>query len=324
VTVIAVILSEARVIPSAARNLLFAFLVLLAPSHASFAQDAPNVRFGITKSRDTVTVGESFEVRVRVRAPAEADVRFPENPDTAGAVQGRDPRTIQVLDSIESMDVVATYHVAAWNTGRQAVQLGDLVVTYQGRDRQVALDGVDVFVRSVLPADSTLRVPKPQRPIFETRPFPWWILAALLAVVAIGLAIWWWMRRRRRKPSAPVIVDPYLRAVRELTRIEAMGLVDAGERTRFVALAIEVLRDYIAARFPDAPLSLTSRELVSVIRRYPTVPLEQLSRVLHEADLAKFAAWTLTEERARNLAREGRAIIEHEHKASQPPKEAAA
>jgi hypothetical protein len=35
-------------------------------------------------------------------------------------------------------------------------------------------------------------------------------------------------------------------------------------------------------------------------------------------DLAKFAAWTLSEDRARNLARDVRAIIEHEHRASQP------
>ncbi|HJQ19274.1 MAG TPA: DUF4381 family protein [Gemmatimonadaceae bacterium] len=282
------------------------------------AQQAPSVRYGITKSRDTVTVGEAFDIRVRFRAPADAEVRFPENPDTSGTVQGRDPRTIQVVDSIESQDLIATYHVAAWDVGLQSVRLGDVVVTFEGVDRSVTLDGVSVFVRSVLPADSALRVPKPARDIFSTRPFPWWLIAALLAAVAIGLLLWWWMRRKRQ-PVAPVIVDPYVRAMKELTRVEAMGLVDAGERTRFAALVVEVVRDYLAARFPDAPLALTSRELVVLLRRHPTVPLEQLSRMLHEADLAKFAAWTLTEERARALSRDARAIVEHEHKTSQPP-----
>lgn len=298
-------------------------VVLLACATALSAQQAPSVRYGITKSKDTVTVGEAFEVRVRVRAPAEAEVSFPENPDTSGTVQGRDPRTIQVVDSIESQDLIATYHVAAWDVGRQPVRLGDVVVNFEGQDRQVPLDAVEVFVRSVLPADSTLRVPKPARPVFATRPFPWWLIALLLAAIALGLLVWWWMRRRRR-PAVAVIVDPYERAVRELTRIEAMGLVDAGERTRFAALVVEVLRDYLAARFPDASLALTSREAVALMRRYPTVPIEQLSKTLHEADLAKFAAWTLTEERARQLAREARTIIEHEHQASQPPTQAAA
>jgi hypothetical protein len=52
-----------------------------------------------------------------------------------------------------------------------------------------------------------------------------------------------------------------------------------------------------------------------------------LSRVLHEADLAKFAAFALSEERARALARDARRIVEHEHVASQPvpsPERAAA
>jgi hypothetical protein len=186
-----------------------------------------------------------------------------------------------------------------------------------GPERPVSLAELQVFVKTVLPADTTLHVPKPARPIWEVRGFPWWLLALLLAAIATGLMVWWWWRRRRRGPQ-PVAVDPYDRARRELNRIEAMGLLDAGERTRFAALVVEVLRDYLAARYPDAGLSLTSRELVALLRRSPAVPLELLSRVLHEADLAKFAAWALTEERARALARDAREVVEREHQASQP------
>jgi hypothetical protein len=284
------------------------------------------VQTGVSTSKDTVTVGELFEIRVRVRAPVGATIRFPENPDTAGTVQARDPRTIVTTDSVQSLDQMAVYRVAAWDVGRQPVRLGEVVVTLptSTRDlRNVPIGNVAVFVRSVLPADSTLRVPKPARPLWEIKAFPWWILAALAAAIALGLLIWWWLRRRRR-PPAPVIIDPYVRALKEFTRLEAMGLVDAGERTRFVALAVEVLRDYLVARYPDASLALTSRELIAALRHHSHVPMEHFARVLHEADLAKFARWTLTEERARNLAREARAIVEHDHKASQPQVQAAA
>jgi hypothetical protein len=283
------------------------------------------VSAGVTTSKDTVTVGEAFEIRVRVRAPAGAAIRFPDNPDTAGMVQARDPRTIVTTDSVQSLDQTATYHVAAWDIGRQSVALEDVVVAFSSpaAERRVPVGSVSVFVRTVLPADSALRVPKPARPLWETKAFPWWLLALLAAVIAIGIAIWWWMRRRRR-PRPVVIVDPYIRAQKEFTRLESMGLVDAGERTRFVALAIEVLRDYLVARHPEGSLALTSQELAAVLRRHPTVPVEQLRRVLHETDLAKFARWALTEEHARNLAREARAIVEHEHQASLPPAQAAA
>lgn len=298
------------------------FLAALGMTSIAGAQDP--IRAGASVSKDTVTVGEAFEVRLRVRAPVGAEIRFPENPDTAGTVQARDPRTIVTTDSTQSLDQTAIYRMSAWDVGRQPIQLGEVVVLWSNAssagERSVPVANLTVFVRTVLPADSTLRVPKPARPLWEIKPFPWWILAAILAAIAIGIAIWWWMRRRRR--AAPVvIVDPYVRAQKEFTRLEAMGLVDAGERTRFVALAVEVLRDYLAARYSEAELSLTSRELVAALRRSPAIPNEQLSRVLHEADLAKFARWSLTEERARNLAREAKNIVEHEHRASQPAPE---
>jgi len=308
----------------AARSLLIPVFVFCS-INVAFGQTTPSVRYGVTKSKDTVTVGEAFEIRVRVRVPADAEVHFPENPDSAGTVQGRDPRTIEVSDTVQSLDLTAVYHVAAWDIGRQPVRLDDVIVTWKGADKHVPIEPLQVFVKSVLPADSTLRVPKPARPLFETRPFPWRIVALVAAALAIALGVWWWIRRRRR-PKPPVIIDPYARANREFNRIEAMGLVDAGERTRFVALVVEVLRDYLAARHPHATLALTSRELLAVMRKHPTVPIEQLARVLHEADLAKFAGWTFIDHQARDLAKAARAIVEHEHRASQPapPVQAAA
>ena len=285
------------------------------------------VQAGITQSRDTVTVGEPFEVRVRIRAPLGSTIRFPDNPDTAGTVQARDPRTIQTADSTQALDQIASYRVAAWNVGRQPVLLSDVVITPDTRDKgsrgeqHVPLLNISVFVRSVLPADSALRVPKPARPLWETAPFPWWLVA--LALLALAAMLWWWLRRRKR-PPAPVVpaIDPYDRAAADFARIEAMGLVDAGERTRFVSLVIEVLRDYLVARYPDARLALTSKELVSTLRRSTTVSADALARALHDADLAKFAGLALGEDRARAVARDARAIVDKEHAASWPQPDA--
>jgi hypothetical protein len=71
---------------------------------------------------------------------------------------------------------------------------------------------------------------------------------------------------------------------------------------------VEVLRDYLALRVPEARASLTSGELIAALRGVNTVPLSRLAGVLDEADLIKFARRIVTADRARELGREARAI----------------
>ena len=154
-------------------------------------------------------------------------------------------------------------------------------------------------------------------------PFPWWWLLVAAAAITLGLLLWWWWRRRRR-PALALLVDPYERAEAEFTRIERLGLLDAGERGRYITLMIEVLRDYLAARYTEATLSHTSSELLRALQGQRSIPHDRLARLLNEADLIKFARRPVGNERARDLGREARAIVNEEHGASQPAQAAAA
>jgi hypothetical protein len=88
-----------------------------------------------------------------------------------------------------------------------------------------------------------------------------------------------------------------------------MGLLEAGERGRFVALMVEVLRDYLALRLPGAAPSLTSTELLWFLRSRSDLPVQRLAAVLSEADLVKFARRPVTAERAREIGQEARTIV---------------
>jgi hypothetical protein len=305
---------------------LFAALVLLAPGVSS-AQDL-NVKSGISLSRDTVRVGDPFTLTIAVLVPRGATVDFPADPDSTATVAPLAPRALMdgVRGDGETVERQAVYRLAAWDINSQAVLAGNVVVRLGKAERRIPLASTTIFVQSVLPADSTAqgaRDPKPARELLTKLFIPWWVwLLLALAALLTWLLIRWW--RRRGETALMPQVDPYVRAVREFDRVDALGLVEAGERGRHIALSVDVLRGYLADRFAAAPLSSTTSELLTATRGRHTVLHERLLRTLNEADLVKFARRPVTAERAQDLAKEARAIVDHEHRMTQQAAVAAA
>jgi len=177
-------------------------------------------------------------------------------------------------------------------------------------------------VASVLPADTTLHVPKPARDVMAI-PAPWWLwVLVALAIAAIAALVWWWLRRRRRlKLITPI--DPYEEALAGFARVQGLGLVEAGERGRYVALMVEVLREYVARIDERADLALTTAELLSSIQEVSLIPANRLAALLVEADLIKFARRPVTAAQATQLGSEARQIVEQIHAAQQAAKSSA-
>ena len=301
----------------ALRRVAVAALVLGAlPSVAARAQRPTRipVQAGAVVDRDSVTVGDVVNLMVRVRAPRGATVNFPSAVDSLGPVQSLEPPTVRDgSDTLDYTDRIATYRLAAWDVGTLPIRLGEVLVQTDDDERRVQLTLPSLIVRSVLPADTTLRVPKPARPLLAVQapvPWWWWLLVAL-AIAAIGLGIWWW--RRRRAGELPPPGDPYGDAEHEFDRIEKLRLIDAGESGRHVALTTDVLRRYLAGRIEHASLALTSGELAAAVRHAPGVPYDRLQRLFAAVDPIKFARAPVSPTDARKLGNEAREIVRAEH-----------
>jgi hypothetical protein len=274
------------------------------------------VQAGATLERDSVTVGDVVRLVVRVRAPRGATINFPAAVDSLGPVQSLEPPTVRDgSDTLDATDRIATYRLAAWDVGTLPIRLGDVLVQTDDDERQVLLTLPSLTVRSVLPADSAQRIPKPARPLLPVQaPVPWWWwLIAAIAALMISLGAWWWRRRRAAALAPPG--DPFGDAEHEFERIDRLRLVEAGEAGRHAALTADVMRRYLAERVEHASLALTSAELMAALRGAPGVSLDRVQRLLGAVDPIKFGAAPVSPADARVLGVEARAIVraEHEH-----------
>ena len=165
------------------RALAYLTLAWCIPSFVGAQQIA--VKAGVTAAPDSVRIGDPFRVTVGIRAPRGATIEFPRTLDSAAAVQSLDPVVVRTSGDTTAMEQYADYRVSAWNIGNQPIRLADVIVRYNGVERRVPVVAA-VYVRSVLPADTAQRIPKPPRALFEFGAFPWW-LWALIAAALIGL-----------------------------------------------------------------------------------------------------------------------------------------
>ncbi|MCY7378080.1 MAG: BatD family protein [Gemmatimonadaceae bacterium] len=303
------------------RPLAIATCAALAMSVPTVRAQAPTripVQAGATIDRDSVTVGDVVRLTVRVRGPRNATINFPAGVDSLGPVQSLGPPDVRDgADSVEAADRIAVYRLAAWNVGSLRIALGDVLVQTDDDERRVALPLPTLFVRSVLPADTAQRVPKPARDLLEPRvPMPWWWWVAATGVaLLLGLGLWWWMRRRRRARGPTG--DPFADSELEFERVERLKLIEAGEPGRHAALMTDVARRYLARRFVHASLANTSGELLAALRGVPTLAHERLELLLAPVDRIKFAAAPVAGTDARTLGAEARAVVRAEHEQAQ-------
>jgi len=288
-----------------------------APPDSVPAIEAPStpdiaVQLGVSVRPDTVTVGQHFVVVIRVRAPRGATIEFPQVSDSAAtrsitATQVVSKPVVQTIQDSAGILSSAAYRLAAWDVGAQSLGLPDVTVKLGTQTGYVSLASRTVFVKSVLPADSTLRVPRPPRPPIALTPFDWlpWIVA-LAALIAAGLIwrIWVWYQRRKNTPP-----DPYSAAMREFDRITAMRLVETGEPEKHLALTTDVMREYLAARVPEIERSQTSSELLLAVAPIHEA-VRELGEILWRADLVKFAGASVVGEEASRLGAAARATVD--------------
>ena len=279
----------------------------------------PGVRVNARVAPDTVLVGEPVTLTVWVAAPEGAELMFPAAVDSTGNIEPLDPVSVVPPDA-SGGEYVATYRLLAWRPGNTLVPLPPVQVIIAGRSTLVSVPSPRVFVRTVLPADSALRVPTAARDIVALPPSRVLLIAGIMSALAVAALIVWLIRRRARGRVATA--DPLGDAQRAFGRLAALDLIGAGEPARHVTTASEIVREFLATHNPAAARGLTTSELVAAVSEDPHVPVGRVAALLVAADEIKFAPARAGARAAEAIAAEAEAIVSETHRSARRHAEA--
>lgn len=294
---------------------VLALVALGTPLGTPLGTQTPDARGSVvtvTVSPEAVTVGESFTVRLRVRAPKVATVRFPDVPESADQVDPLDPRSIEEGPPGNLLDRTAVYSFVAWDIGRRTPSFGPVVISVGGQQRSFAIGSqAAVEVTSVLPADTTNIGPRDARAPLPLPGKLWQYL--VLGGTLSALLAWLWLRRRSsrgRERGQGAVPEAWKQAKASFAALEHLALGDAGELGRHVIAHVDVMRAYIARRFPELTVSLDASELVLALAKddFP-LPLQRLTMLVERDAVLRFAQSSVRPGEADALAAEARDIV---------------
>ena len=260
---------------------------------AAIAQAPGPVRVEAAVVPETVTVGDRFVYRVRVRAAAGTHVTFPAALEPTDSVEGAAP--VEVRTSGDSL-WTAEYEYVAWAPGVRDLPGFDITVRAPGGGTVTrTVPPHEVVVASVLPAGADAVSPRGPKDVWG-RSWAWWELALLALGVAlvVGGAALLWRRLRRRVPPIPrVSADPKAVARHALEALEQVGKgwLIRGEAKPYYTQLSQILRYYLEAVDERWGPDLTTAELVVRLRSdgVSSYHAFELGDILGEADLVKFA-----------------------------------
>jgi hypothetical protein len=192
----------------------------------------------------------------------------------------------------------------------------------------IETSAIFVEVESVLPGDgeaTDIRDLKPLRRI--EGPIPWlWIVAGVVALLALAVATHYYLRYRRRALAAPA-EPPHVIAFRALDALRESDFSDPVAVRRFYFSISEVLRSYVEGRFGLNATDLTSEEIVAELPTLDSLGENEghvLMRFLADTDRVKFAEHRPSEGEIETTYENALGFVEATVQAEEPPEEVAA
>ncbi|QZK91683.1 hypothetical protein K5V07_14705 [Flavobacterium sp. CHNK8] len=268
------------------------YLLLLLLSTAVFAQQKQ-----VVTSIDTIKnkIGAEFKLSIKTTVDSSSRVLFPKSRNF-GALEVIQSYPVDTVKIDGRYELTKRYGLTQFDSGRYVIPRFKIFINNQAflTDSllvEVANVQVDTLkqkmydIKDIAPAEETMG--------------NWWkYVLAILLLAGIAVLVYWFLKKRQEKKlQEEVFKTPIEKATTLLDTLERKELWQKGEVKAYYSELTDIARNYIEEAIEIPAMESTTSELIQGLRAASVKKkmtlsqeiIENLERVLRQADLVKFA-----------------------------------
>ncbi|KAF2332732.1 MAG: hypothetical protein REI96_00800 [Flavobacterium nitrogenifigens] len=270
---------------------LYIFLLLF--STMIFAQQK-QVETSIDTTKNKI--GAEFKLTLKTVVTSTAKVEFPKlkNIGPLEVIQSYPIDTVK--KDATNYELIKKYGLTQFDSGRYTIP-----------SVKILIDKKPFYSDSIKVEVANVKVDTLQQKMYDIKDIStvdegignWWIYVLIaLAIIGIGAFVYWYVKKRQlKKIEEEVYKTPIEKATSLLNNLEQKELVQKGEIKEYYSELTDIARNYIEEAIHIPAMESTTSELIAAIRTASTQKkmtltpetVENLERVLRQADLVKFA-----------------------------------
>ena len=270
---------------------LYLLLVLLFSS-AVFAQQKQ-----LVTSIDTIKnkIGAEFKLSLKTSVDTSAKVVFP-NLKNIGALEVIMSYPIDTIRQDGRYELIKKYGLTQFDSGK-----------YKIPSVKILINNKPFLSDSLLVEVANVQVDTLQQKMYDIKDIvpvenqvgDWWkYLLILIFIIGIGTLVYWYLRKyQKKKIEEEIFKTPIEKATTLLQTLEKKELWQKGEIKAYYSELTDITRNYIEEAIEIPAMESTTSELIQGLRAASVKKkmtlsqetIENLERVLKQADLVKFA-----------------------------------
>lgn len=268
------------------------YLLLLLLSTAVFAQQKQVVTsIDTTKNK----IGAEFKLSIKTTVDTSSKVIFPKLKNL-GALEVIQSYPIDTVKMDGRYELIKKYGLTQFDSGRYVVP-----------SIRIFINSKPFLTDSLLVEVANVQVDTLKQKMFDIKDIApadnpignWWKYLLIIAlIVGIGAFIYWFIKKRQEKKlQEEIYKTPIEKATTLLDTLEKKELWQKGEVKAYYSELTDIARNYIEEAIEIPAMESTTSELIQGLRAASVKKkmtlsqeiIENLERVLKQADLVKFA-----------------------------------